>query len=363
MTPFEAVPATFPVFGQGLINCTAANANSGRFVNFYETVGLKRSSIKILIKITIMKAVRIHEFGDPEKVLKLEATEVPIPKEDEVLIKVYASAVNPVDQKIITGQAQEKFPSTFPLTIGWDVAGIIEQAGSHVRNFSIGDEVYGRPFPTTNGAFAEYLVIKADEVALKPRSLDHLNAAAVPLAGLTAWQGLFKFGKLEKGQRVLIHAASGGVGSFAVQFAKWKGAYVIGTASADNLAFIKQLGADDAIDYQNERFEERLSDIDLVIDLIGKETQERSLEVIKPGGRLVTTVMPEFKEKAKEKGIHLEGFTAQSYKDDLEQIADLIDDGIVSPVVSAVYDLEDAVKAEALSAQKHTRGKIVIKVV
>ncbi len=310
-----------------------------------------------------MKAIRIHEFGSPESVLELEEIEKPQPKEDEVLIKVYASAVNPVDQKIVEGAAQERFPTRFPLTIGWDVSGVIEAAGNHVRNFSIGDEVYGRPFPTGNGAFAEYLVIKADQIALKPKSLDHINAAAVPLAGLTAWQGLFKFGKLEKGQRVLIHAASGGVGSFAVQFAKWKGAYVIGTASADNLAFIKQLGADEAIDYQNERFEEKLSDIDLVFDLIGKDTQQRSLQVIKRGGKLVTTVMPEFKDEAKEKQIQLEGFVAQSYPDDLEQIADLIEHGIVQPVVSAVFSLEDAAKAEQMSAEKHTRGKIVIKVV
>jgi len=309
-----------------------------------------------------MKAIRIHEFGGTD-VLELEDIEKPQPKDDEVLIKVYASAVNPVDQKIVEGAAQERFPTHFPLTIGWDVSGVIEAAGNHVRKFSIGDEVYGRPFPTTNGAFAEYLVTKADQIALKPKSLDHINAAAVPLAGLTAWQGLFKFGRLEMGQRVLIHAASGGVGSFAVQFAKWKGAYVNGTASADNLAFIKQLGADEAIDYQNQRFEEKLSDIDLVFDLIGKDTQQRSLQVIKAGGRLVTTVMPEFKDEAKEKQVTLEGFTALSYPDDLEQIADLIEQGIVQPVVSAVFSLEDAAKAEQMSAEKHTRGKIVIKVV
>jgi NADPH:quinone reductase-like Zn-dependent oxidoreductase len=309
-----------------------------------------------------MKAVRIHEFGSTE-VLELEDIAVPQPSDNEVLIKVYASAVNPVDQKIVAGASQEKFPTKFPLTIGWDVSGVIEQTGSKVRNFSIGDEVYGRPFPTQNGAFAEYVVIKGDEIALKPKSIDHLNAAAVPLAGLTAWQGLFKFGKLEKGQRVLIHAASGGVGSFAIQFAKWKGAYVIGTASADNLAFIKQLGADEAIDYEGTPFEEHVQDIDLVFDLIGKETQQKSLQVIKSGGRLVTTVIPEFKEEAKEKDIHLEGFTAQSYSAELEQIGKLIDDGIVQPVVSAVFNLDEARKAEELSAKKHTRGKIVIKVV
>jgi NADPH:quinone reductase-like Zn-dependent oxidoreductase len=309
-----------------------------------------------------MKAIRIREFGGPE-VLELEDIEIPTPAEDEVLIKVYASSVNPVDQKIFAGEAQEKFPIKFPLTMGWDVSGVIEEAGSKVRNFSIGDEVYGRPFPTANGAFAEYLVIKANQIALKPRSLDHLNAAAIPLAGLTAWQGLFKFGKLKKNQRVLIHAASGGVGSFAVQFAKWKGAFVIGTGASENLAFIKQLGADEAIDYKNERFEEKVQDIDLVFDLIGQDTQQRSLEVIKPGGRLITTIKVDFQQEAKEKHIHIERFTAQSYPEDLEKIAELVDDGFVSPVVSSVLSLEEAKKAEQLNHQGNIRGKIVIKVV
>lgn len=309
-----------------------------------------------------MKAIRIHQFGGPE-VLELEEIAVPQPKADEVLIKVYASSVNPVDGKIVAGEAQAKFPTEFPLTIGWDVSGVIEQAGNQVRNFSIGDEVYGRPFPTQNGAFAEYVVIKASEIALKPRSVDHIQAAAVPLAGLTAWQGLFKFGKLEKDQKVLIHGAAGGVGSFAVQFAKWKGAEVIGTAAADNLAFIKQLGADQAIDHDDQRFEEEVADVDLVLDLIGKEVQQRSLSVIKPGGILVTTVAPEFKEQAKEKHIRLESFTAQSYTQDLEEIAELIDEGLISPVVSAVFNLEEARKAEELGSQHHTRGKIVIKVI
>src|ERR1700760_101278 len=309
-----------------------------------------------------MKAIRIHEFGGPE-VLELVDIAVPKPAEDEVLIKVYASSVNPVDQKIYAGEAEEKFPTKFPLTIGWDVSGVIEEAGSKVRNFSIGDEVYGRPFPTTNGAFAEYLVMKANQIALKPRSIDHLNAAAIPLAGLTAWQGLFRFGKLEKNQRVLIHAASGGVGSFAVQFAKWKGAYVIGTGAPENLAFIKQLGADEAINYKNQNFEEEVENIDLVFDLIGHDTQQRSLNVIKPGGRLVSTIKVDFADEAKEKHIHIEGFTAQSYPEDLEKIAELVDDGFVSPVVSSVLSLEEARKAEQLNHQGNTRGKIVIKVV
>jgi NADPH:quinone reductase-like Zn-dependent oxidoreductase len=161
----------------------------------------------------------------------------------------------------------------------------------------------------------------------------------------------------------LIHGASGGVGSFAVQFAKWKDAEVIGTASGDNLAFIKQLGADEAIDYDGQRFEDDVKEVDMVLDLIGKETQQRSLAVIKPGGILVTTIAPEFKDEAKEKGIRMESFTAQSYTEDLEQIADLIDTGLVSPVISAVLNLEDAREAKELSGKHHTRGKVVIKVI
>lgn len=310
-----------------------------------------------------MKAIRIHEFGSLDVVMKLEEIPVPEPADDELLIKVYASSVNPVDQKIISGAAKERFPTLFPLTIGWDVSGVIQKKGAEVHKFNIGDEVYARPYSTGNGAFAEYLVIKADEVALKPKSLDHINAAAIPLVGLTAWQGLFKHGRLEKGQRVLIHAASGGVGSLAVQFAKWKGAYVIGTGSAENLLFIKQLGADEAIDYQASPFEAQLSDIDLVFDLIGNDTQLRSLEIIKRGGRLITTVKPEYKAEAIKRGIELEGYIAQSYPDDLEVISGLIDLGKIKPVVSAVFNLEDALKAEQLIAKKHTRGKIVIRVV
>jgi NADPH:quinone reductase-like Zn-dependent oxidoreductase len=309
-----------------------------------------------------MKAVRIHEFGGPD-VLELEDAPMPQPAKDEVLVKVYATSVNPVDWKIREGARREKFPVNLPLTLGWDVSGIIEKVGDNVHRFKPGDEVYGRPDPTKNGAYAEYIVVKANQLGLKPKSIDHINAAAVPLAGLTAWQGLFDHGHLQKGQKVLIHAASGGVGTFAVQFAKWKGAYVIGTASAANLSFVKQIGADEAIDYQNDNFDDILSDIDLVFDTIGGETQKRSLKVLKEGGRLITTLKPEFQAEAKEKHIYLEGYTAQSYPDQLEQIAGLIDEGIVQPVVSMVFSLDDVRKAQQISEQGHVRGKIVIKVI
>jgi NADPH:quinone reductase-like Zn-dependent oxidoreductase len=309
-----------------------------------------------------MKAVRIHEYGGPD-VLELEDAPMPEPAKDEVLVKVYATSVNPVDWKIREGMRKDKFPAALPLIPGWDVSGVVEKIGDDVRRLRPGDEVYGRPDPTRDGAYAEYIVVKANQLGMKPKSIDHINAAAVPLAGLTAWQGMFDHGHLQKGQKVLIHAASGGVGTFAVQFAKWKGAYVIGTASADNISFVKQLGADEMIDYHNENFEDKLNDIDLVFDTIGGDTQKRSIQVLKTGGRLITTLKPEFMTEAKEKHVYLEGYTAQSYPDQLEQIAGLIDEGIIQPVISMVLNLEDARRAQEISEGGHVRGKIVIKVV
>ncbi|MEO6638511.1 MAG: NADP-dependent oxidoreductase [Ginsengibacter sp.] len=309
-----------------------------------------------------MKAIRIHQFGGPE-VLKYEDVPQPVPAADEVLIKVYASGVNPIDYKIRAGHAKGKFPVNFPLIPGWDVSGEIAKVGRDIVNFRVGDEVYSRPDPTRNGTYAEYVVVKADQVSGKPKSIDHDKAGAVPLAGLTAWQGLFTHGKLEAGQKVLIHGASGGVGTYAVQFAKWKGAYVIGTTSEDNIDFLYELGVDDVIDYRNEKFEEEVKDIDLVFDLIGGDTQKKSLKVLKSGGRLITTVALENAEEAKAKNIHFENFMAKSLPADLQQIADLIDSGKVRPIISEIIPLKDAAKAQKKSEEGHTRGKIVLRVI
>ncbi|MEO8720916.1 MAG: NADP-dependent oxidoreductase, partial [Ginsengibacter sp.] len=208
-----------------------------------------------------------------------------------------------------------------------------------------------------------FVVVKADQVNAKPKSLDHDKAAAVPLAGLTAWQGLFEFGDLKEGQKILIHAAAGGVGTFAVQFAKWKGAYIIGTASEENIDFLFDLGADEAIDYKTEKFEERVKDVDLVFDLIGGDTQKRSLQVIKKGGKLVTTVKPENPECAKKRDVEVIGFFTRSLPADLQQIADLIDSGKIRPIVTKILDLRDAAEAQRQIESHHTRGKIVLKVI
>ena len=306
-----------------------------------------------------MKAVRIHQFGGPE-VLKYEDAPRPRIKSDELLIKVHASSVNPIDWKIREGKSQARFPVSFPLILGWDVSGTVEEVGESVSEFKKGDEVFGRPYPTKNGAYAEFIAVNASEISLKPTSVTHVKAAAVPLACLTAWQGLFDHGKLLPGQKVLIHAASGGVGAFAVQLAKWKGAYVIGTASENHLAFVRELGADEVIDYSKEKFEEKLKDIDLAFDTIGGDTQKRSLMVLRNGGRLITTVKPENSIEAEAHNIHLEGFVAQSYPDQLKQIALLIDERKLKIFIAEVFPLERAVQAQEHGQKGHTQGKIAI---
>jgi NADPH:quinone reductase-like Zn-dependent oxidoreductase len=315
-----------------------------------------------LYKNKIMKAITIREFGGPE-VLKMEEVPIPKPSSDEVLIKIYASGVNPIDWKIRKGLRKERFPTKFPLILGWDVSGVVQEVGKDVKDLKAGDEVYGRPDPTKNGTYAEYIAVKANEISIKPKTINHIEAAGVPLAGLTAWQGLFDHGHLEKNQRVLIHAASGGVGTFAVQFAKWKGAYIIGTTSSENVDFVKQLGADEVIDYKKEKFDEKVENIDLVFDTLGGEIQKNSLKVLKKGGILITTLKPENEEAAKEKDIHIEGYMAQSKPLDLKKIAGLIDAGKVKIIVAKVFPLEDAAKAQSLSEEGHTVGKIILQVV
>jgi NADPH:quinone reductase-like Zn-dependent oxidoreductase len=308
-----------------------------------------------------MKAITIHEFGGPE-VLRLGEVEIPILSDGDLLVKVYASSVNPVDWKIREGLRHTRFPVKFPLTMGLDLSGVVVGTGNAVTEFQVGDSVYGRPDPLRNGAFAEYIAVKADIVALKPRSIDHINASALPLAGLTAWQALFEHGDLRAGEKVLIHAASGGVGSLAVQLAKWKGAYVIGTTSEKNIDFVKSLGADEVINYRTEKFHETLSEIDLVLDTVGGETQKDSLQVLKQSGRLITTLAAEYIEAAQEKNIYLKSFTTMSYPADLRQMAELVDTGKLRPIIAAVMPIEETIAAEKIVEDGHTVGKIVIQI-
>jgi NADPH:quinone reductase-like Zn-dependent oxidoreductase len=309
-----------------------------------------------------MKAVQIHEFGGADK-LRYEDAPIPQIKAGEVLIKVYAASVNPVDWKIREGYMKDFVKYTFPLTLGWDVSGVVEKVGDDVKDFKPGDEVYARPDTSRNGTYAEYVAVTANTIAIKPKSIDHIHASAIPLAGLTAWQALFDHGHLQAGQKVLIHGAAGGVGTLAIQLAKWKGAYVIGTASAKNATYLKELGADEVIDYTKDDFTKKVKDIDVVFDTIGGDTQKKSVQIIKPGGALVTIVTAVAQEEAKAKGIRLERFMAQSYPDNLKQMAALVDQGKLKSEVSKIFPLKDAAEAQKLSEEGHTRGKIVLKVV
>jgi NADPH:quinone reductase-like Zn-dependent oxidoreductase len=317
-----------------------------------------------------MKAIRINEFGGPE-VMKLEDIERPVPAPDEILVKLYASGVNPTDWVIRGGGNDILKPLLkLPMTLGWDAAGIVEEPGSDVTGFKKGDAVYGVPNFPGDGSYAEYCAAKASGFALKPESISFNEAAGVPLAALTAWTGIFEFGKLQSGQRLLIHGASGGVGSFAVQFAKAKGAYVIGVASSQNLDYLKQLGADEVIDYKNQKFEDLLQDIDMVFDAAphrDNNERMRSVKVLKEGGILVSVNIDfpfsdEVLAALAKKTAKGEQVAVQVRGDWLQEIAQLIDEGKVKVVISKVYPLEQVAEAHRESETWHVRGKLILEI-
>jgi NADPH:quinone reductase-like Zn-dependent oxidoreductase len=311
--------------------------------------------------VATMKAVRIHSFGGPE-VMQIEEIPIPQPQSDEFLLRVHAASVNPVDYKIREGKYPAVGPDKLPLTLGRDVSGTVESSGPNAQTFQRGDAIYAL-LGRDRGAFAEYVVVKPAEAAPKPTRLNHAEAAAVPLAGLTAWQGLFDHGGLKAGQRVLIHGGAGGVGHFAVQFAKARGATVLTTVSGDDLDFVRQLGAEEAIDYKTQRFEEIARDIDLVFDLVAGETQERSWSVLKPGGILVSTLGQPPQEKAQQHGVRAVGYMAQPNSDELTEIGRLIDAGKVRPVIAAIFPFDAAPQAMQRLQAGHVRGKIVLQLV
>jgi NADPH:quinone reductase-like Zn-dependent oxidoreductase len=307
-----------------------------------------------------MRAIRIHQYGGPEVLAQVEMQR-PTPGPNEVLIKVKAASVNPIDWKLRAGHMKDVFPLTFPTTLGLDVSGTIEEVGPGAARFKRGDEVYVSLEAGSGGGYAEYVVAKETIVAEKPSTLDHVQAASVPVVGLTAWQALFEVAQLRADQKVLIHAAAGGVGIFAVQFAKAKGAYVIGTASSRNQAFLGDLGVDKAIDYQKTRFEDVVHDADVVLDTIGGDTQERSFKALKKGGVLVSIVQPPSQELAAKYGVRALFYGSHPSSSDLTEIARLIDSGNVKTVVETVLPLAEARRAHELSESGHARGKIVLK--
>jgi NADPH:quinone reductase-like Zn-dependent oxidoreductase len=308
-----------------------------------------------------MQAVRFHDYGGPD-VLVLEEIPRPQAGPGEVLIRVHAAGVNPLDWKVRAGRVKAMIAHRLPLIPGWDVSGVVEAVAPDVTAFKVGDAVYGMLDFRRNGAYAEYVAARPLHLALKPSTIDHIQAGAVPLASLTAWQSLFRVAGLKSGQTVLIHAAAGGVGHFAVQFAKEKGAKVIGTASADNRGFLRELGADEVIDYRTTDFEVAAHDVDVVLDTIGGDTQQRSWQVLKKGGILVATLGISSPDAAKQHGVRGEGIFVQPDTDHLAQIAAMIDAGKLRPAVSTTLPLKDAVRTHELSEAGHVRGKIVLQV-
>lgn len=309
-----------------------------------------------------MKAVRMYSYGGSE-VLLYEDVPKPQPAADEVLIRIYAAAVNPVDWKIRGGYGKDRYGHQLPHILGCDLAGVVEAVGAEVKRLKPGDAVYGYSSLRREGTYAEFIAAKESEVTLKPSTLDFIQAAAVPVGALTSWQALFEIAHLETGQKVLIHAAAGGVGSMAVQLAKAKGAYVIGTASARNADFLRELGVDEAIDYQATRFEDVVHDVDVVFDTIGGETQERSFSVLKPFGVLVSAVSPPSQSRGEVGNITTAIVVVQPNAAQLNEIAALIDSGKVQPLVETVLPLSQVKQAHELSQGGRTRGKIVLQIV
>lgn len=298
---------------------------------------------------TTMKSIRVQAYGGPEQ-LRYEDVPAPQPAAGQVLIRVHAASVNPFDFKLASGAFAKFVPMTLPYTPGADFSGVVEATG---------DAVYGNcPF----GAYAQFLAVSSQTIAPKPAKLSHVEAASVPVAAQTAWQGLFDHGQLQKGQTVLIHAAAGGVGTFAVQLAHWKGARVLATASAANTDYLKSLGADQVIDYKTTPFESTAKNVDLVFDLMGRQTQERSWGVLKPGGRLVATSQPPSQEQAAQHKVQATMMEMQATTRNLAELAKLLDAGTVKTVVSHVHPLDQAANAWREILAGHTRGKIVLEI-
>jgi NADPH:quinone reductase-like Zn-dependent oxidoreductase len=307
----------------------------------------------------MMKAVVAHEYGAPE-VLKFEEVPRPEPNEDEALVRVIASSVNPADPLTLSGKYAREFGTHLPLIPGYDIAGVVEKTGANVTKLKVGDAVYG--YPTFGGGWAERVTVKESEVAAKPKSLNFVEAAAVPMGALTAWQALVDVAKLQSGQTILIHGGSGGVGSFAIQIAKARGARVIATASTANQDLLKQLGADVAIDYTKTKFEDVAKDVDAVLDPVGKETLTRSYDVVKKGGIVMSLVARPDPAELEKRGIRGASIFSHPDAGDLTEIAHLIDARKIKPVVTQILPLSEAIAAQQQAATHHTRGKVVLRI-
>jgi NADPH:quinone reductase-like Zn-dependent oxidoreductase len=308
-----------------------------------------------------VKAVRTHGRGGPEQLFFEDA---PLPEigRGDVLVRVRATGITPAELTWDETYRNADGTPRVPGIPGHEVSGIVERMAEDVTDFKIGDEVYGLADFPRDGAAAEFAGVRANNLALKPRSISHVEAAALPLSALTVWQALFEHAHLGAGQSVLIHGGAGGVGSLAVQLARWRGARVVATASARDMAFVKSLGADVVIDYHAMPFEDTLRDIDVVVDTIGGETRKRSWSVLRKGGVLVTLVSPIATGEAEQNGVRGIFFIVSGNREQLDQISALVDGGKLKPVIAEVLPLERAREAFEHGAAKRAPGKIVLQV-
>ena len=330
-----------------------------------------------------MKAFVIDRYGASTRPRAGEMPD-PVTREDDVLVQIDAAGVNQLDSKIGTGEFKRILPYRLPLILGHDVAGVVVRVGSRVRRFKPGDEIYARPADGRIGAFAELIAIKEDDVAIKPKALSMEEAASIPLVGLTAWQALIERANLRKGQKVFIQAGSGGVGTFAIQLAKHLGATVATTTSTNNVDLVRSLGADIVINYQQDDFENVLSDYDVVLNSLDKVTLEKSLRVLKPGGKLISISGPpdaafarsigaswvlrmvtgalsyRIRAKANRRHVHYSFLFMRANGDQLTEITSLIDDGIIRPVVDRVFPFASTTEAMAYVEAGRAKGKVVV---
>lgn len=306
-----------------------------------------------------MKAVRIHAYGD-RSVLQFGDAPKPAIAPDEALVRVVAAAVNPIDWKIRQGHLKTMVPYVFPLTLGWDFSGVIEALGSEVSSLAVGDAVFSRPDIRRDGSYAEYVAVRAVEIARKPKTISHIEAASIPLVGITAWETIVSVGNLVAGQKALIYAASGGVGSLAVQIAKSRGAHVVATTSSANIELVRSLGADQVIDYRNQRFADNVKDVDVVVDTVGGDVQASSWSVLRRGGILVSTVSVPSIERAAALGVRSAFVLISPNAAVLDQLAGLVDAGKLRPLIGGEFALRNVADAHALSEFGRTVGKIVL---
>lgn len=309
-----------------------------------------------------MKAIRLHTRGGPEQLVYEDAPR-PTLQPADALVRVHATAITPTE---LTWDETYQYPDghpRIPTIPGHEMSGVIESVPPGVLDLGPGDAVYGLVDFPHDGAAAEYVAMPAADLALKPRTLDHVHSAAVTLSGLTAWQALFTHGHLEAGQRVLIQGGAGGVGVFAVQLARWKGAHVITTSSAANLDFLRSLGADETIDYTKTRAEDWLRDIDVVLDAVGGDTVARSWPVLRKGGSMISITAPIADGEAAKHNARSVFFIVKPDREQLEELAQLVDAGKMKVIVDQVFPLTQARQAFEASSKGHNRGKVVLQVV